>query len=445
MIQMGWKETYESRLMSGEEAVKLIQSGDDVVLSHCINEPEYLIDCMVKNHDAYKGVKVHHMVSNGPGEYVNEEYKDNFFTEVWFGAGNSRKAIAAGNGDIVPVYFYEIPILMRKGIINVDVLLLQVTPPDENGKVSTGVSADYTVQALRSARTVIAQVNNNVPFTYGDAIFDVDEIDAFVEHDEDLFELPKAKIGPTEEAIGKYCAELVNDGDCLQLGIGAIPDAVCHELGNKKNLGIHSEMLGDGPIFLYEQGAINGSEKDIDTGKMVFNFAMGSRKTYDFLDHNENCLMRTVDYVNHPMVVCQNKNNVSINSAIEVDFYGQVAADMIGYRQFSGVGGQVDFIRGAQMAENGRAIIAMPSVTVKKDGTKLSKIKPLLTEGACVTTNRFDVDYVVTEYGIARMKGVATRERAKALIKIAHPEFRAELVEKFNEMFPEKISLSDVE
>ena len=442
---MGWKETYESRLMSGEEAVNLIKSGDDVVLSHCINEPEYLIDCMVKNHAAYKGVKVHHMVSNGPGEYVKEEYKDNFFTEVWFASGNSRKAIAAGNGDMVPVFFYEVPILMRKGLINVDVLLLQVTPPDKNGKVSTGISADYTVQAVRSAKTVIAQVNSNLPFTYGDAIFDVSEIDAFVEHDEDLFELPKAKIGETEEAIGKYCAELVNDGDTLQLGIGAIPDAVCHELGNKKNLGIHSEMLGDGPIFLYEQGAINGSEKDIDKGKMVFNFAMGSKKTYDFLDHNTDCLMRTVDYVNHPMVVCQNKNNVSINSAIEVDFYGQVAADMIGYRQFSGVGGQVDFVRGAQMAENGRSIIAMSSVTVKKDGSMLSKIKPILTEGACVTTSRFDVDYIVTEYGIARMKGTATRERAKALIKIAHPDFREELVEKFNEMFPEKITMKDIE
>ena len=255
---MGWKEYYESKIMSAEDAVKMINSGDKVVLAHCIGEPPALVDAMVANHAAYKNVEVSHMVSHGSGGYTNPEYAENFHTNVWFASGNTRKCIEAGNGDFTPMFFHEIPILMRTGDIKVDVAMIMVTPPDENGKVSTGVSADYTVQAVKSARVVLAQVNNNMPFTYGDAIFDVDEIDAFVLEDTPLVELPPAKIGPVEEAIGKNCAELINDGDTLQLGIGAIPDAVCHQLTNKKHLGIHSEMLGDGPILLYEAGAIDG-------------------------------------------------------------------------------------------------------------------------------------------------------------------------------------------
>ena len=432
---MGWKEYYESKIMPAEDAVKMINSGDKVVLAHCIGEPPALVDAMVANHAAYKDVEISHMVSHGSGGYTNPEYAENFHTNVWFASGNTRKCIEAGNGDFTPMFFHEIPMLMRTGDIKVDVAMIMVTPPDENGKVSTGVSADYTVQAVESAKVVLAQVNKNLPFTYGDAIFDVEQIDAFVLEDTPLVELPPAKIGPVEEAIGKNCAELINDGDTLQLGIGAIPDAVCHQLTNKKHLGIHSEMLGDGPIVLYEAGAIDNSKKAIDTGKFVFNFAMGSKKTYDFLDHNEECLLKVVDYVNHPMVVAQNPNMVSINACIGVDFYGQVAADTIGYRQFSGVGGQVDFIRGAAMGTNGRAIIAMPSVTVKKDGTKLSKITPLLGEGQVVTTSRHDVDYVVTEYSLAKLKGKTVRDRARALIDIAHPDFRDELKESFKKMF----------
>ena len=409
---MGWKEYYESKIMPAEDAVKMINSGDKVVLAHCIGEPPALVDAMVANHAAYKNVEISHMVSHGSGGYTNPEYAENFHTNVWFASSNTRKCKEEGNGDFTPMFFHEIPMLMRTGDIKVDVAMIMVTPPDENGKVSTGVSADYTVQAVESAKVVLAQVNKNLPFTYGDAIFDVEQIDAFVLEDTPLVELPPAKIGSVEEAIGKNCAELINDGDTLQLGIGAIPDAVCHQLTNKKHLGIHSEMLGDGPIVLYEAGAIDNSKKAIDTGKFVFNFAMGSKKTYDFLDHNDACLLKVVDYVNHPMVVAQNPNMVSINACIGVDF-----------------------IRGAAMGTNGRAIIAMPSVTVKKDGTKLSKITPLLGEGQVVTTSRHDVDYVVTEYGIAKLKGKTVRDRARALIDIAHPDFREELKESFKKMF----------
>ena len=435
---MGWKEYYESKIMSAEDAVKMINSGDKVVLAHCIGEPPALVDAMVANHAAYKNVEVSHMVSHGSGGYTNPEYAENFHTNVWFASGNTRKCIEAGNGDFTPMFFHEIPMLMRTGDIKVDVAMIMVTPPDENGKVSAGVSADYTVQAVESARVVLAQVNNNMPFTYGDAIFDVDEIDAFVLADTPLVELPPAKIGPVEEAIGKNCAELINDGDTLQLGIGAIPDAVCHQLVNKKHLGIHSEMLGDGPIVLYEAGAIDNSKKAIDTGKFVFNFVMGSQKLYDFCDRNDKCMLMPVDYVNDPRIICQNDNVVSINGGLAIDFYGQVAADTIGYTQFSGVGGQVDFIRGAAWSKNGKAIIAMPSMTVKKDGTKISKINPLLSEGTVVATPRHDVDYIATEYGIVRLKGLTVKERAKALISIAHPDFREELRDDYEKMFREK-------
>ena len=435
---MDGKEYYSSRLTTAEEAVKLIKSNDKVVLAHDVGEPPVLVDAMVANHAAYKNVEISHMFTLGKGEYCKPEYKENFHPNLWFLSGQTRKCVEEGYGDFTPLFFHEVPGLMRDGTIQVDVAMIMVTPPDKHGYVSTGVSGDYTVQAVKSAMTVIAQIKKNVPFTFGDAVFHISEIDAFVEADTPLPELPEAKIGPAEEAIGKYCAELVNDGDTLQLGIGAIPDAVCHQLVNKKHLGIHSEMLGDGQVVLYEAGAIDNSQKGIDVGKFVFNFVMGSKKTYDFLDKNTACLLKAVDYVNHPMIIAKNPNMVSINGGIGVDFYGQVAADTIGYRQFSAVGGQVDFIRGAAMGKNGRAIIAMPSVAKKKDGSMVSKITPLLSEGQVVTTSRHDTDYVVTEYGIAKLKGKTVKDRARALINIAHPDFRDELKDEFEKMFKVK-------
>lgn len=434
---MDWRKNYEGKLTTAEEAVKRIKSGDKVVLAHCVSEPTALVDAMVANAKSYKNVEVSHMFSLSDGKHCKEEYKENFHPNLWFLSGNSRKCVEGGWGDFTPVFFHEVPGLMRDGTIKVDVALIMVTPPDENGKVSTGVSGDYTVQAVKSAKTVIAQVNKNLPFTYGDAVFDIDEIDLFVEHDADLPVLPEAKIGSIEEAIGKYCAELIEDGDTLQLGIGAIPDAVCHQLKHKKHLGIHSEMLGDGVVELYEAGAIDNSKKAIDKGKFVFNFVMGSKRLYDFCDKNEACLLKAVDYVNDPAVIAQNPNVISINGGLAVDFYGQVAADTIGYRQFSAVGGQVDFIRGAAMCKNGKgkAIIAMPSATKAKDGSLISKISPLLSEGQVVTTSRHDTDYVVTEYGIAKLKGKTARDRARALIDIAHPDFREDLKLSFKKMF----------
>ena len=435
---MDWKKYYQDRLMSADEAVKLIKDNDKLVLAHDVAEPPALVEAMVRNAANYRNVEISHMFSLGSGAYSHPQYKDNFHMNLWFLSTNTRKSVTEGYGDYTPMYFFETPSLMRDGTVKVDTVMVMVTPPDENGKVSTGVAGDYTVQAVKSARTVIAQVNDQVPFTYGDAVLDVADIDAFVECSQPLPTLPDAKIGEIESAIGKHCASIIKDGDCLQLGIGSIPDAVCHELVHKKHLGIHSEMLGDGVVKLYEEGAVDNSMKQIDKGKFVFNFVMGSRKLYDFCDHNPDCMLMPVDYVNDPRIICQNDNVVSINGGIGVDFYGQVASDTIGYNQFSGTGGQVDFIRGAAMSRGGRAIIAMPSVTIKKDGTKISKITPLLAEGQVVSTPRHDTDYIATEYGIVRLKGKTVKDRARALISIAHPDFRDELIESFERMFKQK-------
>ncbi len=437
---MDWKEIYESRRCTADEAVSKVCSGDRVVTAHDVAEPSALIEALIRRRDSLRNVEISHMVNIGESDLYNPEYKESFHPNLWFLSGLTRKCVEEGRGDFTPLFFYEVPGLMRDGTIPVDVALVMVTPPDEHGFVSTGVSGDYTVQAMKSAKLVIAQVNDQLPFTFGDGVFPVSEIDMFVEESRPLPTLPPAKIGPVEEAIGGYCAELIRDGDTLQLGIGGIPDAVCHQLKDKKHLGIHSELLSDGVVDLYETGVIDNSCKAIDRGKFVFNFVMGSRKLYDFCHRNPICEMRGVDYVNHPMVIAQNSNMVSINSGIGVDFYGQVASDTIGYRQFSGVGGQVDFIRGTTMTADGkgRAIIAMPSVTKKRDGGLVSKITPLLAEGQPVTASRHDVNYVITENGIAQLKGKTVKDRARALIGIAHPEFQEELKEGFEKMFQTK-------
>jgi 4-hydroxybutyrate CoA-transferase len=296
------------------------------------------------------------------------------------------------------------------------------------------------MQAIKSARIVLAEVNDQVPVTNGDVLVHDNDVTHFVLDNHPLATIALPKITEVEECIGKNCASLIEDGSTLQLGIGAIPDAVLSQLKEKKDLGIHSEMISDGVVDLYEAGVINNSKKTLHPGLMVVTFLMGTKRLYDFAHNNPNILMKTVDYVNHPSVVAQNSNLVCINACIEVDFMGQVVSDSIGTRQFSGVGGQVDFVRGAAMSHDGkgRSIIAMPSSTVMKDGTRVSKVVPFITHGAAVTTSRNDVDYVVTEYGIAPMKGVSIKNRARNLIRIAHPEFREQLKVDFEKRFNDK-------
>ena len=437
---MDWKKIYESRKCSADEAVKLIKSGNKVVLSHGVSEPVALVEAMVKNAAAYKDVTVSHMVTLNKGEYAKHEYKDNFKFNGWFLSPSTRGSVIEGYADFTPVFFHEVPTYIRRGIFEVDVMMVMVSPPDKHGYCSIGVASDYSFQGAKTAKVVLAEVNDKVPVVFGDTFLHVSEIDKFVETSRPLLELGLPKIGDVEKSIGQYCSELIDDGSTLQLGIGAIPDAVLHFLKDKKDLGIHSEMISDGVVELVEAGVINGSKKSINIGKIIVTFLMGTKRLYDFADKNPSIEMRTVDYTNNPVVVAQNSKLVCINACIEVDFMGQVVSDSIGTRQFSGVGGQVDFVRGAAMSTDGlgKAVIAMPSVTEKKDGTLISKVVSYITHGAAVTTSRNDVDYLVTEYGIAELKGKSLQQRARNLIAIAHPSFRDQLKEDFEKRFNNK-------
>lgn len=437
---MDWKKIYEERKCTAEEAVNLIKSGDRVAFAHAVAEPPVLVQAMVDNAAAYKNVEVCHMVTLGKGLYSKPEYKDSFTFNGWFSSPATRDSIAEGHGEFTPVFFHEVPSFIRKGIFELDVFMVMVSPPDAHGYCCTGVSSDYTIQGVKSAKIVLAEINDQVPVVYGDSFIHISEIDKFVESSHPLPELGLPKIGPTEEAIGRNCASLIEDGSTLQLGIGAIPDAVLHSLKDKKDLGIHSEMISDGVVDLFEAGVINCSKKGLDPNKMVVTFLMGTKRLYDFAEKNPMVELRTVDYVNHPVTVAQCTNMVCINACLAVDFMGQVVSDSIGIRQFSGVGGQVDFVRGSAMSLDGKAkaIIAMPSVAKKKDGTMISKITPYIEQGAAVTTSRNDVDYIVTEYGIAEMKGKSLKQRARALINIAHPDFREELKVEFEKRFNAK-------
>lgn len=434
---MDWKKEYEKKLITAEEAVKHIKSGDRVVIGHAVGEPSYLVDAMVANAASYENVEIVHMVAMGKCEYAKEGMEKHFRHNAIFVGGNTRKAVESGKADYTPCFFSEVPALFQSSL-PVDVVLMQLSTPDEHGYCSFGTSVDYTKPAAKSAKLTIAQINKNMPRTMGDSFIHVSELDYLVEHDAPIIELQPPKIGDVEKEIGRYCASLVNDGDTIQLGIGAIPDAVLTFLKDKKDLGIHSEMFSDGVLELFELGVITNKKKTLSPGKTVVTFLMGTKKLYDFVNDNPSIEMRPVDYVNDPRVIMLNDNMVSINSCVQVDLMGQVCSESVGIRQISGVGGQVDFVRGAAMSKNGRAIIAMPSTAAKGS---ISKIVPTLDEGSAVTTSRNDVDYIVTEYGIAALKGKTLKQRAAALIKIAHPDFRAKLAEEYKNRFKEELSL----
>lgn len=436
-----WKKIYEEKLCTAEEAVSRgIKSGDRVVFGMAASEPETLIKAMIANKDQYHDITVAQMVSASPKMTTLPENSDVFRYEGWFTGSYATQAIAEGRADYVPIFFHEIPKMMRNGTIKVDVTMITVSKPDEHGFVSLGVSSDYTMQAVKSADVVIAEVNENCPYTYGDAFVHVKDIDYLVETDRPLPEMPPVAVTPVAEAVAKNVASLIKDGDNLQLGIGAIPEATLAQLGDRKHLGIHSEMISDGVVDLYNKGAIDCLNKSLDTGKMVVGFMVGTKKLYDFADHNPAIEIREIDYVNHPEVVAQINDMVCLNSCVQIDLLGQIASESIGPKLISGVGGQVDFVRGARDSHDGkgRAIIAMPSSLEKKDGTRISKIVPYLDHGAAVTTSRNDADYVVTEYGIAHLSGHNMRDRARMLIDIAHPDFREGLIKDFEERFKTK-------
>jgi len=421
---MNWQSHYNERTSSVEEAVKVIKSGDRVVTGHACGEPRALVEAMVDRAGELENVEVVHMVSMGKARYCLPQYAGSFRHNALFVGGTSRQAVNEARGDYTPCFFHEIPMLFGNNILPVDVALITVSPPDKSGFVCLGISIDYTRQAALSAKTVIAAVNPNMPFFGGNSFLHVPDIDIFVHSTDPLIELQPPVIGEEEKAIGGHAAELIKDGNCLQLGIGAVPDAVLSFLGEKNDLGIHSEMISDGVMKLVDAGVITCRKKTFHPGKIVITFAMGTHKFYEWLNGNSMLEGYPVNYTNDPFNIAQNDNMVSVNSALSVDLLGQIAADTLGTKQYSGVGGQVDFVRGAARSRGGRSIIALPSTAA--NGTQ-SRIMPTLMKGQAVTTSRNDVHYVVTEIGIAKLKGKTVKQRSEELINIAHPQFRDQL------------------
>jgi len=429
---MSWQDEYQNKLCTAQEAVRHIKSGDRVVVTHATGESVMLTDAMVANHAQYESVEIVHMVAMGSAGYCAPGMESHFRHNSLFLGGSTRKAVQEGRGDFTPVYFSKVPELLRS-TLHPNVVLLNLSTPDEEGYCSFGVSVDYTKPAADCADLRIAQINRHMPRTRGDSLIHVSELDHIVEADVPLLELQPPKITAVEQAIGQHCASLVRDGDTLQLGIGAIPDAVLQFLGEKQDLGIHSEMFSDGVVDLVRKGVVTNRRKTLHPGKCIATFLMGTQKLYDFAADNPDVELLPVDYVNDPVVIAQNDNLVSINSCVQVDLMGQVVSTCVGLRPISGVGGQVDFVRGANLSKGGRTLMAMPSTAA---GGTISKIVAIIDEGSAVTTNRYDVDYVITEYGIAQLKGKTLRSRAKALIDIAHPDFRPALTQAFEKRFP---------
>lgn len=413
--------------VTAEEAVKVIKSGDRLHLSSVAVTPHALIRALVERglKGEIKDVKIQHIHTEGPAPYADPEFEGIFQLESFFVGGNVRKITQAGYADYIPVFLSETQKLIREGYLDVNVAMVQVSPPDRHGYVSLGTSVDATGAAVETADIVIAQVNKYVPRTWGDAQINIRDIDYFVEHDEPLFIHNNAPLSDVERAIGHNVAQLVEDGACLQMGIGGIPNAVLAELGNHKDLGVHTEMFSDGILPLVEKGIVNGKNKQIDKGKMVASFLMGSQDLYDFVDDNPQVAMMDVMHTNSVNIIRKNKKVTAINSALAVDITGQVCADSIGTTHYSGVGGQIDFIRGAGYSEGGKPIIAMPSVT----GKGVSKIAPTLMEGSGVVTTRANMHWLVTEYGAVNLYGKTLQERARLIISVAHPEHQ-EMLEK---------------
>ena len=421
------------RYVSAHEAVKVIKSGDRVHLSGVAVTPLKLISAMVERGRAGElyDVKVQHIHIEGTVEYANPEFEGVFHSQQFFVGSNMRKQTQAGYADYIPVFLSETQKLIREGYLKVNVAMIMVSPPDKHGFVSLGTSVESTLAAVECADTVIAMINPNVPRTWGDAMIPLDLIDIFVEDDAPLYAVNQAPLTEMDNLIGRNVAALVEDGACLQMGIGGIPNAVLAQLGNHKDLGVHTEMFADGILPLVYKGVVNGRRKNIDKGKMVASFLLGSRALYDFVDDNPMVAMMDLDHTNNVKVIRKLDRVTAINSALAIDLTGQVCADSIGKKHYSGVGGQIDFIRGAGYSLHGKPIIAMPSITEKG----ISKISPVLVEGSGVVSTRANIHWVVTEQGAVNLYGKTLQERARMLISIAHPDHREMLDQAAFERF----------
>lgn len=415
--------------VTAEEAVKIIKNNDRIYIQAAAAAPQILIDALTQRHHELKNVEITHLHTEGNAPYANIKYKDSFHINSFFIGKNVRHTIQAGNGSYTPIFLSELPILFKRNIVPIDVAFIQVSPPDQHGYCSLGVSVEATLAAIDNAKYVIAQINQNMPRTHGDGIIHISELDIFVEHNSPIHEHALPKPNTIEQKIGDYIAELIDDGSTLQMGIGSIPNAVLSKLKNHKNLGLHTEMFSDGVIDLILKDVINGNKKGINPGRAMATFLMGTKRLYDYVDDNPFIEMRTSDFVNDVAIIRQNPKMVAINSAIEIDVTGQVCADSIGSKLYSGVGGQMDFIRGASLSKGGKAILAIPSQT--KSG--ISRIVPFLKKGAGVVTTRAHIHYVVSEYGVANLYGKTMNQRVKELTKIAHPNHRESIEREYFE------------
>jgi acetyl-CoA hydrolase len=432
---MDWNSIYQSRVTTAEEAVKAIKSGQRVFMTGNVSVPQKLLAALVEYAPKLKNVEVCQALMIGPADYVKPELQGHLRVNTLFISSNVRKAVWEGRADFTPVLLSEFPLLFKNKVLPVDVALIHVSPPDEHGFCSLGVEVGLSKSPAESAGMIIAEVNDQMPRTLGDSFIHVSRLTHIVPVSYPIVEMPMAEEGDkVAEKIAGNVAEMIPDGATMQMGIGAIPDAVLKFLFHKKDLGIHSEMISDGVIDLVEGGVITNARKNIHTGKIVVGFILGSQRLYRWVHDNPLCEFHRTEYVNDPFVIAQNDRMVAINSAIEIDLTGQVCSDSIGPKFYSGIGGQLDFIYGASRSKGGVPIIAMPSTNVLKDGSLMTKIVPMLKQGAGVVTGRNHVHYVVTEYGVADLYGKTVRQRAQALIKVSHPDFRADLEKQAREL-----------
>ena len=425
-MSMSWEMEYKKRLMKADDALQSVKSGMRVYIQPGCAEPETLVEALIRRAPEVFDVEIVHMMTMGCAPYVAPEMAGHFRHNAVFIGANVREAINDGRADYTPIYLSEIEGLFESGAMPIDVALVEVSPPDSHGFCSFGVGVDTTLTAAKCAKYVVAQINDNMPRTYGDSFIHVNDINAFVESSRPLCALKKPVVTDLQIAIARNVAGLIEDGAVLQTGIGGIPDAVLPMLMDRKDLGVHSELVSDGVIPLIEAGVLTGARKNFKPRKIILGFALGTKHLFEFLDNNPLFEFHPTAYTNDPGLIARNDKMVAINSALQIDLPGQVCSDSIGNQFYSGIGGQVDFLRGASRSKGGKPIIAISSTA--KSGA-ISRIVPMLDPGAGVVTSRGLVRYVVTEYGVAFLHGKSIRERAKSLIEIAHPQFRAELYE----------------
>ena len=428
---MSYQSQYQQKRMAAADAIRVVRNGDTIIVPTAVGEPPTLLAALSEQRRDFRDVRVSQILAVRKYGYLDPETVDHVRHEAYFFSGASRAGGQEGWIDYIPAYFSELPVLIERGLIPSDVVFTMASPMDDHGFFSLALAADYTMAAIEKARAIVLEVNPNVPFANGDCHIHISQVTALVESEEPVLEVGLPKIGPVQEAIGKHVAELIPDGATLQIGYGAIPDAVVMQLTHKHDLGIHTEMVGDGIMTLVEAGVITNRRKNYHHGKMLATFALGSKKLYQFMNRNPALEMHPVDFTNDPFLAGQNDNLHAINATMQIDFMGQCGSESLGTAPYSGTGGQADFVRAANRSRGGKAFIVLPS-TAKND--TISRIVPTLSKGTHVTTSKNDINYVVTEYGVAQLRGKTAKQRCAELIAIAHPDFRAELRESARKM-----------